>query len=94
MSYTFEPIGWVRLPFTDTAQIPKGLGAEHRTEGVLEIDARFETGLADSRGSPISSSCGSSIGWKASSSRHGRRPTIDPTACSRRAHRNVPIQSA
>ena len=48
--YTFEPIGRVRSAFTDTAQIPKGLGAEHRAEGVLEIDARFETGLADLEG--------------------------------------------
>ena len=50
MSYTFEPIGRVTSPFTETSQIPKGLGAEHRAEGVLEIDARFETGLADIEG--------------------------------------------
>jgi len=47
MSHTFEPIGRVRTAFTDTSQIPKGLGAEHRAEGVLEIDARFEAGLVD-----------------------------------------------
>jgi tRNA-Thr(GGU) m(6)t(6)A37 methyltransferase TsaA len=50
MSYTFEPIGRIRSPFTDAAQIPNGLGAEHRAEGVLEIDARFEAGLADIEG--------------------------------------------
>ena len=50
MSWTFEPIGRVRSPFTDTSQIPKGLGAEHRAEGVLEIERRFEAGLADIEG--------------------------------------------
>lgn len=50
MGYTFTPIGHVRSPFTDTSQIPKGLGAEHRAEGALEIDARFEAGLADIEG--------------------------------------------
>lgn len=50
VSHTFEPIGYVRSPFTDTAQIPKGLGAAHRAEGILEIEARFEPGLADIEG--------------------------------------------
>jgi tRNA (adenine37-N6)-methyltransferase len=49
-SRTFEPIGRVRTSFTDTSQIPKGLGAEHRAEGVLEIDTRFEPGLSDIEG--------------------------------------------
>ncbi len=47
MSYVFEPIGFVRSPFTETSEIPKGLGAEHRAEGVLEIAAALEPGLAD-----------------------------------------------
>jgi tRNA (adenine37-N6)-methyltransferase len=47
VTHTFEPIGRIHTSFTDTSQIPKGLGAEHRAEGVLEIDPRFETGLAD-----------------------------------------------
>ena len=50
MSCTFEPIGRVRSPFTDTSQVPKGLGAEHRAEGVLEIESRFEAGLVDIEG--------------------------------------------
>jgi tRNA (adenine37-N6)-methyltransferase len=49
-SVTFTPIGCVRSPFTDTSQIPKGLGAQHRTEGVLEIDGGLEAGLADVEG--------------------------------------------
>src|SRR3954463_2051670 len=40
-----NPIGYVRSPYRDTAAIPKGLGAEHHAEGVLEISAEFEAGL-------------------------------------------------
>ena len=47
---SFEPIGRVRSPFVETAQIPKGLGAEHRAEGTLELDPSFEAGLADIEG--------------------------------------------
>jgi tRNA (adenine37-N6)-methyltransferase len=50
VSHPFEPIGRVRTPFTDTSQIPKGLGAAHEAEGVLDIDTRFELGLADVEG--------------------------------------------
>lgn len=50
MTCTFEPIGRVRSPFTEPSEIPKGLGAEHQAEGVLEIETRFETGLVDIEG--------------------------------------------
>jgi tRNA-Thr(GGU) m(6)t(6)A37 methyltransferase TsaA len=45
-----RPIGAVRSPYTDTAQIPKGKGAEHAAEGVLEIRPEFEAGLQDIEG--------------------------------------------
>lgn len=45
-----QPIGTVKSPYTDTAQIPKGPGAEHRAEGVLEIRPQFEAGLQDIEG--------------------------------------------
>ena len=44
------PIGWVRSPFTTTGAIPKGLGAQHEAEGVLEIRSDLEAGLADIEG--------------------------------------------
>jgi tRNA-Thr(GGU) m(6)t(6)A37 methyltransferase TsaA len=44
------PIGHVRSPFQDTAQIPKGPGAEHTAEGVLEIRPELEAGLTDIEG--------------------------------------------
>jgi tRNA-Thr(GGU) m(6)t(6)A37 methyltransferase TsaA len=50
VTFTFEPIGRVRSPFTKPSGIPKGLGAEHRAEGILEIEARFEAGLVDVEG--------------------------------------------
>ena len=50
MDRVFTPIGVVRSPFTDTSEIPKGLGAEHRAEGVLEIAPALEAGLADVEG--------------------------------------------
>jgi tRNA (adenine37-N6)-methyltransferase len=42
-----QPIGYVRSPYRDTQEIPKGLGARHEAEGVLEILAEFEPGLKD-----------------------------------------------
>jgi tRNA (adenine37-N6)-methyltransferase len=47
---TMQPIGVVRTPYTETSQIPKGCGAEHRAEGVLEISGEFSAGLADIEG--------------------------------------------
>ena len=41
---SFTPIGRVRSAFTNTAQISKGLGAEHGAEGVLEIDGSLAAG--------------------------------------------------
>ncbi len=46
-SFSMQPIGSVRSPFTDTKQIPKGPGAKHDAEGVLEIRGDLETGLTD-----------------------------------------------
>jgi tRNA-Thr(GGU) m(6)t(6)A37 methyltransferase TsaA len=48
--WTMRPIGYVRCAYTDTSQIPKGLGAEHKAEGVLEILPAFEAGLQDIEG--------------------------------------------
>jgi tRNA (adenine37-N6)-methyltransferase len=45
-----DPIGYVRSPFAEAAQIPKGLGAEHTAEGWLEILPAFEAGLQDIEG--------------------------------------------
>jgi tRNA (adenine37-N6)-methyltransferase len=50
MTVTLEPIGTVRSPFVETAQIPKGPGAQHDAEGVLDIRPELEPGLTDIEG--------------------------------------------
>jgi tRNA-Thr(GGU) m(6)t(6)A37 methyltransferase TsaA len=49
-NFHFDPIGFVRSPYRDTQQIPKGLDAKHDAEGSLEIREEFEPGLADIEG--------------------------------------------
>ena len=48
--FTPQPIGFVRSPFRDTSSVPKGLGAKHEDEGILEILPEFEPGLMDIEG--------------------------------------------
>jgi tRNA-Thr(GGU) m(6)t(6)A37 methyltransferase TsaA len=48
--FSMQPIGYVRSPYKDTREIPKGLGAKHEAEGSLEIRAEFELGLTDIEG--------------------------------------------
>jgi tRNA-Thr(GGU) m(6)t(6)A37 methyltransferase TsaA len=48
--FSLEPIGTIRSPFTESGQIPKGPGAEHHAEGVLELRADLEPGLTDIEG--------------------------------------------
>jgi tRNA-Thr(GGU) m(6)t(6)A37 methyltransferase TsaA len=45
-----QPIGYVRSPYKDAEAIPKGLGAKHEAEGILELLPEFEPGLADIEG--------------------------------------------
>ena len=47
---TLHPIGTVRSPYTDRAQVPKGPGARHEADGVLELLPEFEAGLTDIEG--------------------------------------------
>jgi tRNA-Thr(GGU) m(6)t(6)A37 methyltransferase TsaA len=48
--FTMRPIGLVRSPYTETAQIPKGPGATHDADGVLEIRPDLGLGLTDIEG--------------------------------------------
>lgn len=45
-----RPVGYVRSPYTDTSQIPKGLGTVHEAEGFIEIEHEFAAGLTDIEG--------------------------------------------
>jgi tRNA-Thr(GGU) m(6)t(6)A37 methyltransferase TsaA len=49
-TWTMRPVGFVRSPFTETSQVPRGLGAKHEEEGTLEILPEFEAGLKDIEG--------------------------------------------
>jgi tRNA (adenine37-N6)-methyltransferase len=48
--FEMQSVGFVRSPYTETSQIPKGWGATHEAEGVLEIKPEFEEGLTDIEG--------------------------------------------
>lgn len=48
--YSMEPIGFVRSPYGDRVAVPKGFGARHEAEGILELRPEFEAGLDDIEG--------------------------------------------
>jgi tRNA (adenine37-N6)-methyltransferase len=45
--FTPTPIAYVRSPYTESANIPKGLNTQHDAEGVLEFLREYEPGLLD-----------------------------------------------
>ena len=45
--FTPRAIGFVRSPYKSTADVPKGLGAKHEAEGVLDVLPEFAPGLQD-----------------------------------------------
>ena len=49
-AWTLRPIGRVRSPYRETREVPKGLGAAHQAEGVLEILPEYAEGLLDVEG--------------------------------------------
>jgi len=48
--FEMKPIGFVQSTYTETNQVPKGCGATHTAEGVLEILREYEEGLTDIEG--------------------------------------------
>lgn len=46
-NFLMRPIGFVRSPYSQTGQVPKGFGAQHDAEGTIEILPAFEIGLTD-----------------------------------------------
>lgn len=45
-----EPVGIVHSPYKNAADVPRGLGAKHDAEGILEIRQELEAGLTDIEG--------------------------------------------
>ena len=48
--FTPQAIGYVQSPYRDPGEIPRGCGAKHDAEGVLEIAPEFQIGLTDIEG--------------------------------------------
>ncbi len=48
--WRMRAIGHIRSPYSGTSEVPKGLGAQHSAEGVLEMLPEFEAGLKDIEG--------------------------------------------
>ena len=48
--FTSQSIGFTHTPYHATSEIPKGCGAKHDAEGVLDILPQFEAGLTDLEG--------------------------------------------
>ena len=48
--FSMKPIGYVRSPYGDAREVPKGLGTKHNAEGILEINPELELGLTDIEG--------------------------------------------
>ncbi|PSH05785.1 MAG: tRNA (N6-threonylcarbamoyladenosine(37)-N6)-methyltransferase TrmO [Acidobacteria bacterium] len=48
--FTPQPIGFVKSPYSTIEQIPKGAGAKHEAEGIIEILPEYESGLTDIEG--------------------------------------------
>ncbi len=44
---SLNPIGFIHSPYRETSAIPKGLGAKHDAEGIIELLREFEPGLTD-----------------------------------------------
>jgi len=45
-----EPVGIVLSPYKNATDVPRGLGAKHDAEGILEIRPELEAGLTDIEG--------------------------------------------
>ncbi len=50
MTFSMQPIGFVKSPYKEPRDVPRGLGAKHEAEGELEVLPEFELGLTDIEG--------------------------------------------
>jgi tRNA (adenine37-N6)-methyltransferase len=48
--FVMRPVGIVHSPFAAAGEIPKGKGAKHEAEGLIEVLPEFEQGLTDIEG--------------------------------------------
>lgn len=50
MELVMRPVGFVRSPYHETSDVPKGCGTTHAAEGVIEVLPEFAPGLLDIEG--------------------------------------------
>ena len=48
--FSMHPIGYVKSPYENAREVPRGLGTKHNAEGILEIKQELELGLTDIEG--------------------------------------------
>jgi tRNA-Thr(GGU) m(6)t(6)A37 methyltransferase TsaA len=48
--FRMRAVGYIRSPYKEPKEIPKGLGAQHTAEGILEVLPEFAEGLKDIEG--------------------------------------------
>jgi tRNA (adenine37-N6)-methyltransferase len=49
-TFTFKPVAYVRSPYANEKDVPKGLGARQEAEGRIEVLAEYADGLKDIEG--------------------------------------------
>jgi tRNA-Thr(GGU) m(6)t(6)A37 methyltransferase TsaA len=49
-AFPMQPIGYVKSPYKDAREVPRGLGTKHSADGILEIKPELELGLTDIEG--------------------------------------------
>jgi tRNA-Thr(GGU) m(6)t(6)A37 methyltransferase TsaA len=49
-AFSMQPIGYVKSPYKDAREVPRGLGTKHSADGILEIKPQLELGLTDIEG--------------------------------------------
>jgi tRNA-Thr(GGU) m(6)t(6)A37 methyltransferase TsaA len=49
-TFSMQAIGYVGSPYKDAREVPRGLGTQHRADGILEIKPELELGLTDIEG--------------------------------------------
>ena len=50
MELLMRPVGFVRSPYRETSEVPRGQGTTHVAEGVIEVLPELEPGLLDIEG--------------------------------------------
>ena len=48
--WAMHPIGYIHSSYSDTREVPKGLGTKHTMEGTLEVLPELAEGLKDIEG--------------------------------------------